>query len=87
MEINHVTKYEVGRTLYYLTNGRIKEAHIIGVRCSFKEGDYYDNSKLFEEFYVIEEANRCRSTLSANDVPNNYFLSKKDILKYIADQI
>lgn len=87
MEINYITKYELGQALFYLKEGTIKKAHIVGIRCTFKEGDYYNNSSLFEEFFVIREEDNTQQALTAKCIAKKYFLSKTDILKHIADQI
>lgn len=87
MEINYTTKYELGQTFFYLKGSTIKKAYVVGIRCSFKEGDYYKGSSLFEEFFVIREEDNTQQALSAKDVARKYYLSKTDILKHIADQI
>lgn len=87
MEINYTTEYELGQTFYYLKEGTIKKARVVGIRCTFKEGEYYDKSSLFEEFFVIREEDDTQQALSAKCVAKKYFLSKTDILKHIADQI
>jgi hypothetical protein len=84
MSINYETKYQVGQKLYYLSKGEVKETSIIGIKCVFKEGEYFNGSPELEEFYIIAD---CRGTyVLASNVENKYFLSKKDIIKHIIDQ-
>lgn len=85
MYIDHESKYQVGQKLYYLSKDKIQEAEIVGIRASFAEGPYYNGSAKFEEFYRIND-NR-NSYLTEKDLEERFFMSKKDLLKHIVDQI
>lgn len=85
MYINYETKYEVGQKVYYLRDNKVEEAEIVGIRVSFKEGPHYDGSEEFEEFYKINDIRS--SCLKEKDLERQFYLSKKDLLKHIVDQM
>lgn len=85
MYIDYESKYKVGQKLYYLRRDEIQEVEIVGIKVTFAEGPYYNNSAKFEEFYRIDDINK--SCLSEKDLERQFYTSKKDLLKHIVDQM
>jgi hypothetical protein len=86
MEVNLETKYSAGDILYYIEGNNIKRTMVEGVAITIKEGPYYgDHTKRLEvKYYVTRKLGEC---IPEDAMGKEFFRSKTDILKHIAEQI
>lgn len=86
MEVNLETKYSAGDILYYIEENNIKRTMVEGVSIVIKEGPYYsDHTKRLEiKYYVTRKLGEC---IPEDAMEKEFFRSKTDILKHIAEQV
>lgn len=87
MEIRIETPYSIGDVLYYLDGSTINSRTIIGVKATLREGSYFGKSCPRAEIQYYLSGNPEYNGYMRDHLDKNYFKSKKDILKQIADQL
>lgn len=85
MEYKVNTSFNIGDKLYSLNSkGTILEYHISKIDFTGTVKDDYD---LDIRYTIANSLNKTITRLSAYAIAEHYFTSKKDIVKYITDQL